>query len=241
MPETSSRRRKISRASWRSASASAIAPAMECRRPRPASASARVPSVTSPAQAKASSNQRFPSTAVPLSQCDHAEPPAISSAVSASSLSIAHSSAARRLSCSGVISLSHGPWSGPVNAALPRPASCAKWAAIAARTRLASSRSLSRWRPYWHSVCSCVKRTMSPMRWATTSDFSTRAWMMSAMSSAVMCRRCTRLRRSRGRTRRGRPRAARRRVARRRTTGRSSSPRRLAASAGAGARCGILP
>ena len=82
--------------------------------PRPVSASARVRSLASPPQAKASSSQRLPSTTVPASQCGQLAPPAIVSAVSASSLATAHSSAARRLSCSWSIAVSQARCRSPM-------------------------------------------------------------------------------------------------------------------------------
>ena len=149
----------------------------------PAPACARRPRLR---QAKASSSQRRPSTTMPVSQCGQAAPPAIISAVSASSLATAQSSAALRLSCSWSIAVSHARCWSPVNAAALCEHSRAKCAAIASRMRTASPRSVSRSRPYWASVCSWVNRSPPPAGTATTSDLSTRAWRWSATSAAAM-------------------------------------------------------
>ena len=52
--------------------------------------------------------------------------------------------------------------------------------------RTASPRSVSRSRPYWASVCSCVNRSRSPAGTATTSDLSTSACRWSARSAAAI-------------------------------------------------------
>ena len=111
------RQRHDSTSSWRwkiSSAASQVVVAV-LRRRRRGSRGARGRSAPAPgcarrprrAQAKASSSQRLPSTTVPRSQCGQPTPPAIISAVSASSLATAQSSAARRLSCSWSIAVSH--------------------------------------------------------------------------------------------------------------------------------------
>ena len=196
----------------------------------------------SPAQANASSSQRVPSAAVPVSQCDQLEPPAITQRCLGVVVAIAHSSAARRLSCSWVIASQPRALGRARERRLAAPrTAAAKCAAIASRTRLASPRSLSFSWPY------CAQRLQ--LREADgVADARARRRVTCRRGPGRgrrcrrrrSCRRRRRLRRSRGRIRRGRPRAARRRVARRRTTGRSSSRRRLRASAGAGARCAIL-
>ena len=96
---------------------------------------------------------------MPVSQCGQLAPPAIVSAVSASSLATAQSSAALRLSCSWSIAVSHARCRSPVYAAALCAHSSAKCLAIASRMRTASPRSVSRSRPYWASVWSWVNRT----------------------------------------------------------------------------------
>ena len=81
------------------------------------------------------------------------------SAVSASSLATAQSSAALRLSCSWSIAVSHARCRSPVKAAALCEHSRAKCSAIASRMRTASPRSVSRSRPYCASVCSWVNRS----------------------------------------------------------------------------------
>ena len=92
-------------------------PARKSSRPRPVSANARVPLIGDTSACKGVGEPAPPSITMPVSQCGQAAPPAMVRAVSASSLATAHSSAARRLSCSRSIAMSQARWPSPEYAA----------------------------------------------------------------------------------------------------------------------------
>ena len=172
------------------------------------------------------------------SQCGQLAPPAIVSAVSASSVATAHSSAARGCPAPGRSRSSQARCSSPMYAAAALRAQRGEVRRHRVADRFGVAALGQLLRPYCARVCSCVNRTPSPRRHGDDERLVDEGL---EMVLDVGCARARRRRRpprpSPGRSRPGTPTAARTPAARRRTAARSSSRRPPAGSAGAAAPC----